>query len=206
MQNESDMTPKGSARRAAILEAAAALFLENGYERTSLDSILERTGGSKASVYANFGSKAGLFRMVVLELCDEMFASLSGGIPANEGPKEVLNKVAQRFLKILWGSDVLALSRIVYAEGGRNPEIADVFFENGYEEGYRQLADYLGLISTGLSDDTLLELSRMFLTMLPGDAYDRLLAGCSVQRSHAELERQIAISVEWLLWKLGRIG
>ncbi|MEL6103727.1 MAG: TetR/AcrR family transcriptional regulator [Pseudomonadota bacterium] len=197
-------TARGAARRAALLKAAAELYLQQGYERTSLSQIIDAAGGSKATLYDQFGDKAGLFRTVVVELCQEMFQSASGPIPQDAQPTDILRTIASQFLAMLWGPDVQALSRIVYTEGGRNPEIADVFFENGYEEGYRQLADFLVQMSDDLNEEDAMSYARMFLTMLPGDAYDRLLAGASVQRSQAELESQIEMSVEWLLWKTTR--
>src|SRR3546814_7827484 len=48
-----------------ILEAAGACFFKLGYEGTSIGSIVERTGGSIASIYAIFGSKRGLFEAFI---------------------------------------------------------------------------------------------------------------------------------------------
>ncbi|WP_176026829.1 TetR/AcrR family transcriptional regulator, partial [Brucella intermedia] len=48
-------------RRKTILRAAAELFFEQGYATTSIDAIIERTGGSKRTIYSEFGSKEGLF-------------------------------------------------------------------------------------------------------------------------------------------------
>ena len=191
-----------AARREALLRAAAELFLRQGYERTSLTQIIKQAGGSKATVYEQFGDKAGLFRTVVIELCDAMFEPLGNQSPTNAEPRAILTEIGRTFIELTWGEDVRALSRIVYTEGGRNPEIADVFFENGYEEGYRQLSGFLLSLSENLSESEALELARMFFAMLPGDGYDRLLAGSSVQRSSEELERQIELSVEWLMWKI----
>lgn len=191
-----------SARREALLRSAADLFLRQGYERTSLTQIIKQAGGSKTTVYDQFGDKAGLFRTVVIELCDAMFEPLGDQSPATLEPRAVLTEIGRKFIELTWGEDVRALSRIVYTEGGRNPEIADVFFENGYEEGYRQLSGYLLSLANNLTEAEALELARMFFAMLPGDGYDRLLAGSSVQRTSEELERQIELSVEWLMWKV----
>ena len=53
--------PSKNARRAAILEAAAQVFFEQGYAATSIDAIIKRLGGSKRTIYNEFGSKEGLF-------------------------------------------------------------------------------------------------------------------------------------------------
>jgi hypothetical protein len=48
-----------------ILEAATDLFLKVGYEQTSIDAILLKSGGSKSTLYAYFPTKQDLFRSVI---------------------------------------------------------------------------------------------------------------------------------------------
>jgi AcrR family transcriptional regulator len=50
--------------RGAILEAAAELFLANGYGGTSVDAIAARAGVSKPTVFAAVGNKATLLKVV----------------------------------------------------------------------------------------------------------------------------------------------
>ena len=52
---------RGASRRRAILDAAAALFLERGFADTSVGDVVKRSGGSLATLYSLFGSKEGLF-------------------------------------------------------------------------------------------------------------------------------------------------
>ncbi len=47
------------------LEAAMQAFWERGYEATSLQDLVERTGVQKASLYATFGDKRALFLQVL---------------------------------------------------------------------------------------------------------------------------------------------
>ena len=56
---------KSEARRKAILEVAADIFLEQGFDRTSMSQIAERVGGSKATLYNHFKSKDELFLAVL---------------------------------------------------------------------------------------------------------------------------------------------
>lgn len=62
-----------AARRAAFLEVATEVFVEFGYDRTSLDDIIARAGGSKSTIYANYGSKEGLFRAIMQDMVDAVF-------------------------------------------------------------------------------------------------------------------------------------
>jgi len=48
-------------RRNAIIQAATEIFAKVGYERASMATIAERTGGSKTTLYGYFPSKEELF-------------------------------------------------------------------------------------------------------------------------------------------------
>jgi AcrR family transcriptional regulator len=66
-------------QRAATLEAARELFLENGYTATTVESIASAAGVSAATIYKSYGGKAGLVR----ELCHRALAG-AGPVPAEE--------------------------------------------------------------------------------------------------------------------------
>ncbi len=51
-------------KRAAIIDAAASAFRDEGYEATSMDRIAALAGVSKRTVYNHFGSKEALFGVV----------------------------------------------------------------------------------------------------------------------------------------------
>lgn len=53
------------ARRRAVVDAARALFLDHGYGPTSIAAIAQAAGVSAPTVYATFGSKAGILNAVV---------------------------------------------------------------------------------------------------------------------------------------------
>src|SRR3954453_15403213 len=52
-------------KRALIVAAATALFLELGYDRTSLAGIAGCSGVSRATLFKQFPSKAALFDAIV---------------------------------------------------------------------------------------------------------------------------------------------
>src|SRR4030065_1049405 len=52
------------ATRSMIVAAAQALFLEQGYICTTIEVIAERAGVAVSTVYAIFGSKAGILRAI----------------------------------------------------------------------------------------------------------------------------------------------
>ena len=58
---------RGRKRLARMMEAAAELFLKDGYFATSIEAVLEASGGSKATLYSYFSTKEDLFRAVIEE-------------------------------------------------------------------------------------------------------------------------------------------
>ena len=56
------------AKRNSILKAASSVFEESGYDVASMDSVAERAGASKRTVYNYFPSKDALFVAVINDL------------------------------------------------------------------------------------------------------------------------------------------
>lgn len=63
---------EGHTRREEILEAAKELFLEQGYEATTIRRIADRVGVSAPALYLYFQDK----EQMMLALCDQTFAVL----------------------------------------------------------------------------------------------------------------------------------
>ena len=55
------MRTKSDEKRQAILDVAAEVFREAGFERASMSEICTRVGGAKATLYNHFASKDELF-------------------------------------------------------------------------------------------------------------------------------------------------
>jgi AcrR family transcriptional regulator len=72
-------------RREAILVAARSAFAERGFHETSLDSVAERAGVSKALLYEHFSSKRELYvamlEMHVHELVERISGAVAGAEP-----------------------------------------------------------------------------------------------------------------------------
>lgn len=59
--------------RSGLLASAAELFVEQGYEATSVEQVARAAGFTKGAVYSNFGGKPELFAQV----CRDRFKSAS---------------------------------------------------------------------------------------------------------------------------------
>lgn len=71
--------------RARLIEAARALFAENGARKTTVQAIAERAGISRGSIAWHFGSKQGLVTAVVTDAFDWAVTRLSAAL-SEPGP------------------------------------------------------------------------------------------------------------------------
>ncbi|MCB0973300.1 MAG: TetR family transcriptional regulator [Actinobacteria bacterium] len=75
MGRKSGVTPEET--RAQVLDAAARLFAEQGYEGASLAGIAADAGLSKGSIYGHYATKAELFFAVVREFGEREFGLIA---------------------------------------------------------------------------------------------------------------------------------
>lgn len=64
--------PKDLEKRKRILEAAKSLFLECGYEGSTMNSIAQKADVTKLTVYNHFQDKATLFTAAIEDTCDHL--------------------------------------------------------------------------------------------------------------------------------------
>ena len=70
------ISEKGKRRYDSVMNAGLELFLKNGFEKTSLNDIVAKGGGSLASIYKFFTNKEGLFASIMEQNFNEFFAEL----------------------------------------------------------------------------------------------------------------------------------
>ena len=127
-------------KRTVILAAATDLFLELGYDRTSLARIAERSGVSRATLFKQFPSKAALFDAMVTEswsIDDEETSPPAGDVVHG------LSILGRRYADLLCRPRMTDLFRIVIAELPRFPELADAQFAHGKMPYFESVRTYL---------------------------------------------------------------
>jgi TetR/AcrR family transcriptional repressor of mexJK operon len=189
---------KPGPKRRAIVAAATGVFLDQGFGAASMDAIAEKAGVSKQTVYSHFGSKEALFEAIIEDKCNEVLSGLSTPSPAVAGnPEQMLRDMAESFLATVLAAPSMALFRVVIAECGRFPELAEVFYRAGPAVAIDNLADILGeLDRTGalrVADPA--SSAALFYAMLRGDLYIRRLLGLAPDPTNAERDAVVAQAV-----------
>ena len=114
-------------RRPLVLDAAYELFLESGFDGTSMDAIAAAAGVSKPVVYDCFRSKDELFT-AMLDREEERILVETGEALATSGsaedPEETLIRGFQAFLRA--ASESPDIYRVIFlGQGGGNKAVAD---------------------------------------------------------------------------------
>lgn len=192
---------RGERRRARLLAAARQVFLEKGFEAATLDDVIAVAGGSRATLYEQFGGKAGLFAAIIAAICDDIQAPIAGGPGADRDPGTSLGAFAQRFMDRLMEPESLALYRLVIAESRRFPELGARVFAAGPERAARSLADYLRAetLARRLVVRNVDTAVRIFLEMIKGDLHTRALFGAGQPPSRQEREATVKEAVRIFL-------
>jgi AcrR family transcriptional regulator len=136
--------PAPQARRQEILDAAAAVFLEHGYEAGAMSEVARRLGGSKETLYRYFATKQALFAAVVEQGAARHGRRISGEVGENGDLASDLGRFGRALLTFLTSEEHLALRRAVIAEAGKS-DLGKLYFEEGRKAALEPVAARLAM-------------------------------------------------------------
>lgn len=155
-------------RRRHLIELAAELFAERGYEAASMDELGERAGVSKPVIYDQFGSKEGLFVAVIEDLGLELNQVVSEAVTGYTDPEELLRSGSLAFFRFvgerrgtwavafgtvrtLGGSSVPVAEKLVEIRDRQDQLVATMITLAAHEAGNEPDPVQLGAITRGLN-------------------------------------------------------
>jgi AcrR family transcriptional regulator len=132
-------------RRPQVLDAALKLFLEHGYDGTSMDSVARAAGVTKPVVYACFSGKEELFRALLGREEERILEEIQSAFESADlsDPQATLTEGFTGFLRAVSSSpEVYKL--IFLGEGGGNMAVA-----RRIQRGRQAQVDALSLLVRG---------------------------------------------------------
>jgi len=156
-------------RRDRLVRLAAPLFLKKGYDNVSIDEIIGVAGGSKATIYAWFGGKEGLFEAVVRQKCDDV--TLAIDIDTHGTLEQQLTRIGQSFLANVLSPPILEFHRLMVSIGRTFPDAGRLFFNSGPAAAYSIVASWIEKQQTAgliIKEDPY-RLAVLFLDMVIGE-------------------------------------
>ncbi|MDR7382305.1 TetR/AcrR family transcriptional regulator [Promicromonospora iranensis] len=137
------MGRRGEELKEHILWSAKDVFLELGFERTSMDVVAARASTSKRSLYTRFPSKDALFR-AVFELARTMYLNrLKTPDTYSDDATEAVTVYCARFLQLLLREPALRTCRMGIAEAERLPDASSQYYDAIFRTSQERLASFL---------------------------------------------------------------
>ena len=191
------LTQRGLDRRRALLMHSADLFIEVGYERTSIREIIARAGGSRSLIYQCFKNKHGLFLACLQMTVDDVYSSY-----VQEGRKgltldEELLTFGRIFLEHMTNRRALGLLRLIFSETTRFHEIGEWYWREGVMQSWvcfaRVMRDYVDL-----PDEELIDAARSYINLLKGGLVEECLANPSLVPTEARIRAEVERAAGWI--------
>jgi AcrR family transcriptional regulator len=192
---------RGEVRNSKLQTVAADLFLKGGYEGVSIDKIVELAGGSKSTVYSEFGGKCGLFIKSIENLCREANEPLTNIDYSGLDLEQSLKKLSFHILKLITTKRSVELHRLAIGEALNCPEVGEAW----YTHGPARTASFIRSVLESHPDElrnTTVPIDRLAVLLhdsLTGDVLYRLLAGVGRHTRDTELQGLAGTTVDVIL-------
>lgn len=119
------------ARPAELLAAALDHFVEHGFAATRLDAVAAQAGVSKGTLYLYFGSKETLFKAVIEQGILPVLAQGEAMLAQHEGDaRSLLQALFLRWWELVGATRLGGIPKLMIAEAGNFPEVAQYYYEN----------------------------------------------------------------------------
>ncbi len=179
-------------KREKIVNAAAELFIENGFDGISMDHIAKNAGVSKQTVYSHFGNKEDLFRQCIEGKC------IAGAMTPERFNDDlpidvVLLDLAVHFTQLLMSDDGVKVTRVCVSGAEKYPEVSEMFFEAGPNNIFKLFTRYLQrqVDAKVLKIDNCQHAAWQFMFMVKSEHAFRRLLGLDQKLSDDEIQAYI---------------
>ena len=165
-----------------LLDIATRMFLEQGFDATSMDGLAEAAAIGKATLYTRYADKGALFVDVLRRRIFEVYCPIEEEFRRpldGEKIETILRRLARRFLDKAMSPDSVTLGRIIVAQAPRFPDLAKLTIKEGSERQLRLVETVLAHFAREhrfASDDIPL-LADLFVSLATGRAARLALYG-----------------------------
>ena len=191
--------PRITRSRARALDAAAAVFVEQGYAGTTMQDVAKRADVAKRTLYNLYEDKDALFRATMhrsIATAERFGETLARDTDAVTDPQVQLPEIGLRLAEIVVTTRVLGLRRLMLVESERFPDLAAEYRRRAPDAVLAALARMFdSLMSAGAirrGDPTITAEHFAFLVM--GADLDRgTFTGRVVSRRRARLRARAGV-------------
>ncbi len=172
-----------------LLDTALDLFLEKGFERTSIDAITAAAGMAKRTVYARYGDKTNLFKAALTRAIEEWIVPVERlQAVETDDHEETLCRIGDILVANILSPAGLRLLRLTNAESVKMPEIGMFNVRHGTEPTLAYLSDLFRrrLVRDGSSVANTESAAQAFLNLVVGGLANNAAWGLTIEPDAAD--------------------
>jgi AcrR family transcriptional regulator len=175
--------------RAALMEAARALFVEKGYAETSTPEIVAAAGITRGALYHHFEDKRALFRAIVAHEAEAVGEDIEASAPKNLPPVEALLAGSTAYLQAMRAP---GRTRLLLIEG---PAVLSSAEMKQLDDDNAARTLHEGLAQALAANDTASPLPLGALADLLSAAFDRAALAIEIGGDAKQYEAAIAVLI-----------
>lgn len=189
------MARRGTELREHILAEAKNVFLELGFDRTSMDLVAQRAQTSKRSLYAHFETKDVLFLAVIERIQDLFIGRIKTPGHYAEDPVDAAVLFCGRFAQMLSWAPILRTCRLGICEAERLPDASSRLYEAFFGAARARLFTFLEE-HFELTSETTAHLADQALSSATHPWFTRALFGLEELRDGVPVEATISVDID----------
>lgn len=181
-------------KKRRLLEAARDAFVREGYNAVTMDSIAQKAGVSKRSLYLWHEDKAALFRECVVE------GALRFPAPSFDASRDLaasLRSFATELLREFIKPSTIGMGKLLIRESHEFAELAQVAERSRSQYLVKPIAEHLR--QTGVAPDGSDEAAELLLSMILAPVHNHLLLGTALPRPK-EIASHVATAIDVFLF------
>lgn len=131
------------AKRDSILQGAARVFMDSGFDAASVNDICRAANVSKSTLYVYFSNKEDLFEALMEQERERLFLGLEECLWGERALRDKLYDFTFTLATILCSPEVIRSQRTVIAMAERMPELGTRFYDAGAWRMKKLMQKYL---------------------------------------------------------------
>lgn len=129
-------TRRKNERPGEILDAALRVFAAKGFAAARMEDIAKAAGVTKGTIYLYYENKEQVFKSLVLDLIGGVMSGVETHVSTYQGPvSDLLRFVLKNIAVVMIHSDRIALPKIIIAEAGNFPALAEFWKREVIDRG-----------------------------------------------------------------------
>jgi AcrR family transcriptional regulator len=185
-----------------LLDAATELFLERGFDATSIDAVAEAARVSKPTVYGQYQDKRGLFEAVLKREIGRWLAPLATAAEvrcngsSSASIEKQLTDLGRQLIALGNSNGAKAVTRILAAQATNFPELGELAYREGWSRAVARVAQLFDqMVGQGLAKMDTTIAAEAYLNIVVGPVSRLAIHGLPLDIAAEEKRMRVALKL-----------